>query len=242
MRQKRAFSILAALAALLLAVGTAFAAVSLPAPTTDFFVADYAGVLSPDTKQYIMEKSTAYHTSDGTQLVVATIPSLEGASIEQYALELARSWGVGSSEADNGLLILLAVNDREIRVEVGYGLEGVLNDAKVGRFIREATPALGQSDWDTGIRTLYDGLLGELQSPTPEDPEEEDGNGFVTILLLVLVLLLLFGRRGGPGILLLPGPFHGPFGGGGFGGGGSGGGGFRGGGGGFGGGGASGKF
>lgn len=237
-------------AVLLLAVTTAFAAVAVPAHTGSFYVNDFAGVLSDEAERYIAQKSSAYDDSDGTQVVVTTIKSLEGSSIEDYAIAMAREWGIGGAEQDNGLLILLSVDDREVRVEVGYGLEGVINDGKAGRFIRNNGDSFSGSRWEEGLLGLYNDVLGELENPTPNDKEEDEGGSMIGAIAIVVLLILVFSVGGagrGGGFRRYPRTFygghHGGFGGGGFGGGGFGGGGGRsGGGGGFGGGGASGKF
>ena len=124
----------AILAALLLAAA-ALCGAAYPSPTSDFFVNDYAGVLSSDTRAYIMEHSASLAQETGAQIVVLTVQSLDGEDPASYALNVGRQWGIGDKEKDNGLLLLLAPDDGEIRVEVGRGLEGALNDAKVGRMI-----------------------------------------------------------------------------------------------------------
>lgn len=241
----------AVLSAALLAV-TAFAAITVPSHTDSFFVNDFAGVLSAETEQYIMQQSKAWNESDGTQVVVTTIPSLEGNAIEDYALEMARSWGIGGKETDNGLLILLAVEDREVRVEIGYGMEGIINDAKAGRHIRSASKFYGEDNWGEGTLTLYNGIMGELGNPISGEAEEEGSSVYTLGLLIALFIIALvvvsamkggngtppddFGSGGGGGghyTRGLRGGFYGGMGGRG---------GFSGGGGGFGGGGASGKF
>ncbi|MEG0752767.1 MAG: TPM domain-containing protein [Angelakisella sp.] len=257
------FIILAAVLSVFMLTATAFAAISVPKHTDSFYVNDFANVLSPQTEQHIMQQSRAYDESNGTQVVVATVPNLGGVAIEDYALEMARSWKIGGAEENNGLLILVAVEDRELRVEIGYGLEGVINDAKAGRYIRnEANPLLSNNKWDEGILALYNALLGELENPTPMEEEDEESStyflGIMIALIIIISILASSTRRGGPPDNFgggggggghyrgFRGGYYGGFGGGGFSGGGGGfgggGGGFSGGGGGFGGGGASGKF
>ena len=103
-------------------------------PTSDFYVNDYANILSEETENYIIEKSAKLNDIDGTQIVVVTVKNLEGSSLEDYSLKLFRNFGIGSKEKNNGLLLLLALEERQFRVEVGYGLEGILPDGKTGRF------------------------------------------------------------------------------------------------------------
>ena len=229
----------------------AFAKTEIPKPTSEFFINDFADVIDSETEQYIFEKGKEYNNGGGPQVVVLTMPSINGDSVEDFSIETAREWGIGDKDEDNGVLILLVMDSRDIRVEVGYGLEGVLNDGKCGRFIRNASPLLSDGDYSGGIKQLYDDVIGELENPTPAD-EDEDDSGIALIILIIALIFIsgtwgrIYRRRGGWG-------GHGGFGGrGGFGGGGfyggggfggsSGGGGFSGGGGSFGGGGASGKF
>lgn len=141
----------AAILAALLLVAAALCGAAYPSPTSDFFVNDYAGVLSPDTKAYIMEQSASLAQETGAQIVVLTVRSLDGEDPASYALNVGRQWGIGDGEKDNGLLLLLAPDDGEIRVEVGRGLEGALNDAKVGRMIDAyALESYKAGDFDAG--------------------------------------------------------------------------------------------
>ncbi|MEG1686966.1 MAG: TPM domain-containing protein, partial [Angelakisella sp.] len=186
---------------LLMLVTTAFAAFTIPPHTDRFYVNDFAGVLSDATKEEIFNTSRAYDQSDGTQVVVTTIKTLNGASLEEYALEMARSWGVGGSEKNNGLLVLLALDERELRIEVGYGLEGVFNDAKAGRFMRKQSELFRADQWDEGVLNLYRDLLGELERPTPlDEPEDEGGIAEVVIaIVIVIIIIAIASRRGGGG-------------------------------------------
>ncbi|MDE5889370.1 MAG: TPM domain-containing protein [Bacilli bacterium] len=136
---------------------------ALVTPTDRFYVNDYANVLSPETENYIYEKSIELNNVDGTQLVVVTVKDLEGRSIEDYSLELAREFEIGSKEKNNGLLLLLALEEREFRVEVGTGLEGILPDGKTGRFQDQyIIPYLSKNDYDTGIKNGYDAFYNEI--------------------------------------------------------------------------------
>lgn len=245
------------------------AAPSIPRQTDEFYVNDFAGVLSQETKDYVIQRSKALAEETKAQVAVAVVDSLEGETIEDYANAMFRQYGIGDEKENNGVLILLAIKDREVRIEVGYGLEGAINDAKAGRIIRsQGTPFLKDNDWDTGIKLMYTGVMEAvyeeygLQPPSELDTssllseedtqsgEEDSGHGDLIWIILVIIVLIIMnsnnrrgGRRGGgfrgP---YIGGGFGGGFGGGGFGGGGFGGGGSLGGGGSSGGGGASGRF
>lgn len=233
---------------------TASAANKYPNPTDAFFVNDYAGVLNSTTEQTIYNQGKSLYEQTKAQAAVLVVDSLDGESIEEYSMGVATQWGLGDKQEDNGLLLLIAVEDREIRIEVGYGLEGALPDGKVGLLMEEyAYPPLQDDDYDTAVISLYDALINEIYIEYGIEPDSdytpaselEDSNSILTyVFILIFIVLLIFGRRGRGHFVFLPFLSHGSHHhrGGGFGGGFGGGGGFRGGGGGFGGGGASGKF
>lgn len=134
-----------------------------PAPTTSIYVQDYAKVLSSDTIARINSISQSLAGKTKAQVVVVTIPTLNGASIEDYALTMLRQWGIGDKQLNNGVLLLVAVNDRQSRIEVGYGLEGALPDAKTGRIQDQyMIPYFKQGDYNNGILNGYLALAGEV--------------------------------------------------------------------------------
>lgn len=230
----------------------AYASVSIPKATDRFFINDYANVIDSETEDYIFDRGKTYNSNGGPQVVVLTMESIDGASVEKFSLDTARQWGIGDKEENNGVLILLVIDSRDIRIEVGYGLEGVLNDGKCGRFIRGATDMLSAGDYSGGIKQIYDDVIGELESPTEDaDTGYNELTTMFVVFVVVLLIIIIIGHtngRGGQGGRGGGGYRHYPTGRGiyfgGFSGGGSslGGGGFSGGGGSFGGGGASGKF
>jgi len=127
------------------------------------YVIDSANILSKEVEEYIIEKSTKLENADGTQIVVVTVKELDGMSIAEYANELFNRIDIGDSDKDNGLLLLLALEERKFRVEVGYGLEGILPDGKTGRFQDEyIIPYLKNNDWDNGIKNGYDAFYREI--------------------------------------------------------------------------------
>lgn len=253
--KKSRFLVLFAMIFILALNFAVFAKTDVPQYTDKFFVNDFANVLDDETERYIFETGKAYNNGGGPQVVVLTMNSIGSDSVEEFSVKTARQWGIGSKDEDNGVLILLVTESRDIRIEVGYGLEGVLNDGKCGRFIRNASGMLSAGDYSGGIRQIYSDVIGELESPPPGDEEEDEGVEFIIALIIAVVLIIVImllnkrkfhdggsnGSNGGRGGGFFIGGFGG-FGGssGGFGG--SSGGGFSGGGGSFGGGGASGKF
>ncbi len=245
---------LLALTACLLLLCSTFLSVSaettIPDPTRNFFVADFAQVISSSDEQTMQQQGQALYRATGAQVVVVTIPTLDGASIEEYALQLARKWGIGDKDKDNGLLLLLSVAEPKVRIEVGSGLEGAIPDSKAGRILDTyMIPYYTPGQYSTGLTSTYDSLVNEVYleySITPEDdytpideqyPEQEEkGSLLGTIFKILLGIGVLFLLIRHPELLWLFLRFGGR---GGRGGGSGGGGGFSGGGGGFSGGGAS---
>ena len=129
-------------------------------PTYEFYVNDYANILSEETENYIININKELESKTKAQIVVVTIPSLEGDSLEEYSTKLFRSFGIGDKTKNNGLLLLLALEEREFRVEVGYGLEGILPDGKTGRIQDEyMIPYLKENKWDDGIKNGFNAFL-----------------------------------------------------------------------------------
>jgi uncharacterized protein len=132
------------------AVLTAESVSTLPAPTG--YVNDFAGVLSPSTKYNLENLCTQVDRQAHAQIAVVTIKTIDGdQSIEEFATALEDKWKVGAKGTDRGVLMLLVMTPRRGRIEVGYGLEGVLNDAKVGDIGRSMVPAAAQGDYNTAI-------------------------------------------------------------------------------------------
>ncbi len=244
------------------------ASIQIPAKPAGY-VNDFANVLSQSARDQLTALCTEIDQIAKAQIFVVTVPSLNGQPIEDFSLNLATRWGIGPKQTSSGVLVLLAVQDRQYRFEVGYGLEPILPDGKVGGFGREAVPYLRSGNYDAAVmvmtRRVADVIAqdrGIKLSAGPLPPARTDhsngtqSGGILTLLLLAFFIFFLFkmmsggsGRGGGSGWWIGPmigsGMGRGGWGGGGFGGGGfgGGGGGFGGGGGGsFGGGGASGSW
>lgn len=244
---RRIFSFIVVLCILFITT-TVFSKGDIPKPTSEFFVNDYADVLDNETERYICDLGKTYYEGGGTQVVVLTMKSIENSSVEEFSLSTARQWGIGDKEKDNGVLILLVLDSHDIRIEVGYGLEGVLNDGKCGRIIRQATSMLTGGDYSGGIKQIYTDVVGELENPTTDDSDNSEEILCYIIAFCIVIVLILFvmifskgnggnsGNSGSGNTRNTGGGFYmGGFGG-------SSGGGFSGGGGSFGGGGAGGKF
>ncbi|AOT71296.1 TPM domain-containing protein [Geosporobacter ferrireducens] len=136
---------------------SSFADVVYPEPTREFYVADFAGVLSQETRNAVLNANLNYEkTKEKPQIVVATVPNLQGLDINQYAVELFEKWKIGNKDYDNGVLLLLALEERRVWIEVGYGLEGAIPDGKAGEILDAAVPALSQGSYSDGLlRAFY---------------------------------------------------------------------------------------
>ena len=133
---------------------------ALVKPTTEFYVNDYASLLSDEVKENIMNTNKQLESQTGAQVVVVTIENLENQSLEEYATDLFRSFGIGDKEKNNGVLLLVALEERQLRIEVGYGLEGALPDGKVGRIEDEyMIPYLKENNWNEGIQNGFNRII-----------------------------------------------------------------------------------
>lgn len=137
-------------------------AINLPPPDPGFYVTDEAGVLSTDTKDHIRAVSADLEAQTGAQVVVVTLDSLNGRDLETTALTILRTWGIGEATKNNGVLILLVLEGQS-RIEVGYGLEGVLPDGVTGRIQDEfMLPHYREGDFDAGILGGYDEITQRI--------------------------------------------------------------------------------
>ena len=124
---------------------------------------DRADLLDPAREAALAGVLAEHEARTSNQVVVATVPTLGGRAVASFAIELANAWSLGDAERDNGALLLVAPNEREVRIEVGRGLEGALTDARSGRIIRdEILPAFRDGDYPTGIERGVDAMLGSI--------------------------------------------------------------------------------
>jgi uncharacterized protein len=234
---------------LLLSVGAAIAELAVPRHTG--WVVDKAKLFTTNEEQRI---AGALHrlkaVEQGAQMAVLTVPSLRGDALELFSIRVVEAWKLGRKDADNGLLLLISRDDRKMRFEVGYGLEGRLTDARCGDIIRDMQSYFREQRFADGvlfaIGSAQHQLTGLRPSGMPIVPVRTTSKQKKPDLLFLLLVLVFFilpmirrWRYGGGHTIFLGGGFRG---GGGFGGGGFSGGGFSGGGGSFGGGGASGSW
>lgn len=155
--------------ALLAIALTVVQALALDLPALTGRVVDNAGLLDAATKNAIETKLAAFEQKSSDQIVVATIASLEGEALEDFANRLFRAWGIGQAETNNGVLLLVARDDRKIRIEVGYGLEGTLTDLH-SKLIIENTlaPAFRAGDFSGGIASAVDDIVMVLEGDGAE--------------------------------------------------------------------------
>jgi uncharacterized protein len=259
MRQRRAImnrrapaALYALLFALLLAVPALASTPSFPSLTGR--VVDDANILSPETRANLTAILQRHEQATGEQVVVVTLPSLQGYSIEDFGYQLGRYWGIGQKDKNTGALLIVAPNERKVRIEVGYGLEGRLTDAQ-SRVIIDSVilPAFKRGDYNAGVLAGTSAILkvlgGEASAEGSTVPAMNQRPIIVPLGIILFAIVTLLWRLFLPGMFLTAGGRYGRgyyWSTGGFGGSGggfsSGGGGFSGGGGSFGGGGASGGW
>lgn len=169
-------------------------------------VVDAAGVIDAQTLQAITEKLAAFEKTSSDQVVVATVPSLNGTDIETYSNKLFRAWSLGQRQENNGILLVVAPNDRKVRIEVGYGLEGVMTDAMSSIVIqgdiipafRDGNYAKGISDGVDGILTVLTGDGAELEARARRNAQTgaDSGLDWVEIIFILFWVSIFFGGFG----------------------------------------------
>ena len=186
--------------------GAALAAPTFP-PLTGRVVDD-ANVLSPQAEAQLTQELASLETQTGRQLVVATLPDLQGYEIEDYGYQLLRTWGIGSKERNDGAILIVAPSERKVRIEVGYGLEPVLTDALSSLIINQRIiPAFKEGRLEEGVVDGTQAIVQQLSLPddearaavakAQESPQGEGGVGFGTIVVIFIIFWLLSGVFGG---------------------------------------------
>lgn len=201
----------------LLASGSA--AVEYPKP--EGYVNDFAGVMDPQVRSDLEQTLAGLTAKTGAEVAVVTVPDMGGLDESTYAVELFKEWGIGSKERNDGVLLFLAVKERKVRIEVGYGLEPIITDARSGMILDQyVVPHFRKDDFGAGLR---EGALAlarliaeergaslegaEPAPPLPAAPSGRRGSGgipFPVLVMLALLLLFVFGGARG-GCCILPG-------------------------------------
>jgi uncharacterized protein len=176
--------------------------IAKPIPAT--LVTDVAGVLTPEQKQALENKLVAIDDSSSNQIAVVIIPSLDGYPKEEYATKLFRDWGIGGKK-NNGILLLIAIKDREIRIEVGYGLEGAIPDVTALNIIdNDIKPAFKAGNYYEGINQATDDIakaaVGEYKVARAKKSKSKGNGGLFLIILIIIFVVLRNGRGGGSNI------------------------------------------
>jgi len=168
---------------------------ALGIPKLQGYVNDYANMISGSSRAKLEEELKSFEQSDSTQLVILTLSSLEGETVEDYSIKVVEAWKLGQARKDNGILFLVSKDDRQIRIEVGRGLEGRLTDLMAGRIIDLVVkPRFKRGDFDggvtAGVASLIDATRGEFKS---EGEDSRKGTQpFHSSWLFLFVILILF--------------------------------------------------
>lgn len=208
------------LLALLLLVAAGAAGVNVSELQPRGYVSDFASVVDPAVRQDLEQYCARVQKSTGAEMAVVTLRSIEGQPVESFANDLFRHWGIGKKQSDEGLLLLLVIDDRLSRLEIGRGLEPIITDGTAGSLLREMRPALKDGKYGEAIGTAVDSLgrriaqakgvsLGNAPPPRQRVPEEQKPSAFPwPFLLFILFLLFVIPRgrggrsgRGGGGFL-----------------------------------------
>jgi uncharacterized protein len=178
----------------------------LPKPNPPKLVNDAAQVLSPEQVEILEQKLVALDDSTSNQIAVVLIKSLGDYGIEEYAVKLFREWGIGNKKTNNGVLIIAAIDDRKVRIEVGYGLEGAIPDVIASSIIRnDITPNFKEGNYyrgiDDAINSLSKAAVGEYKVKKAKKPRsaKEGGSilGFLMIIIVIIILIIIKAGRGG---------------------------------------------
>ncbi len=178
---------------------TPLSAYALDVPRLEGYVNDYAGMISPPVRSELENELRGFERSDSTQIVILTIPSLEGEVLEDFSIRVAETWKIGQRVKDNGVIFIVAKQERKMRIEVGRGLEGRLTDLMAGRIIDLVVkPRFKRGDYDGGftaaISSLIDATRGEFKADEmPRKGMRSAFPQFLTFLIIGGIVLLVAG-------------------------------------------------
>ena len=146
-------------------------------PTNNIYIVDNANVISKSTKNELQALGQELKKDTGAQIVVVTIKNLDGQTIEEFSNSLFNNWGIGSKKDNNGILFLVAPNDRQMRLEIGSGLEGRIPDMIAGRIMdKQAKPFFRKNDYNQGISNTYKALVNEVRLEYNKDNSNNENN------------------------------------------------------------------
>ena len=182
---------------LFVGIGFLFSTISLYAQEVPFLggrVNDYAGILSSSTISELNWKLKSFEDSTSNQVVILTMNTLEGANLEEYSVKVAQTWKLGQKGKDNGVLLLVVKDDRKIRIEVGYGLEGTLTDALCSVITqREILPKFRNKDYDGGVKAGVTSILGAINGTFTADRANGQHLGFPEVLIFLGIFAIVVG-------------------------------------------------
>jgi uncharacterized protein len=167
-------------------------------------VTDYTNTLSPADKQQLETKLVTYNDSTSTQIAVVILKSTGNYDINDYGVQLLRKWGIGQKDKNNGVLVLVAIGDRKMSIQTGYGAEGSLPDIVTQDIIQnDLKPHFKQGDYygglDAGTNSIIKAMKGEYKAAKKQKQSSSGPAGFIFIVIIVVILILVFRNRGGGG-------------------------------------------
>lgn len=171
-------------------------------PTPNRLVNDYTNTLTTAEVERLERKLVAFDDSTSTQIAVVLMQSTGSYDIADYGVRLAQRWGIGGKENDNGILLLVALGDRAVTIQTGYGVEGAVPDAIAYRIIEnEIKPPFRQGDYFSGIDRATDALIAYTKGEYKAAPRRkgEGGGGIVLLIIIIFIIIALFSRGGGRG-------------------------------------------
>ncbi len=173
-------------------------------PDPPKLVNDLAGVLSPEEKARLEFKLTTIDDSSSNQIAVVILPTLDGNPIEEYATKLFREWGIGNKKTNNGVLLLVAINDKKIRIEVGYGLEGAIPDITANSIIdNDIKPSFRARAYYEGLDKATDDIakaaIGEYKVARAKKAKDTGGSLLMFVIIAIVIVVIVGRRDGGAG-------------------------------------------
>ncbi|SCW64179.1 YgcG family protein [Mucilaginibacter sp. NFR10] len=167
-------------------------------------VTDYTNTLNPADKQRLETKLVAFNDSTSTQIAVVILKSTGNYDINDYGVQLLRKWGIGQKDKNNGVLVLVAIGDRRMSIQTGYGAEGALPDIVTQDIIQnDLKPHFKQGDYygglDAGTNSIIKAMKGEYKASKKQKQSNGGPAGFIVIVIIVVILILVFRNRGGGG-------------------------------------------
>lgn len=169
-----------------------------PIPPLEARVTDLTGTLSAEQRENLEQRLKAFEDEEGAQIAVLIVPTTEPEAIEQYSIRVVENWKLGREDVDDGALLLIAKQDRELRIEVGYGLEGALTDATSNRIIEDIiAPHFKNNDFYGGIRAGTEAMMKVIAGeplPAPQQRRSDRNDGFTSLLPIVLILAFIVGN------------------------------------------------